>query len=444
MGKNLVKIFREWTESISIHGFGNIFRTEFLTIRIIWTIALLASTGICLFIITLNVTNFLENEVITKIRVHQKNSLVFPSVTVCNLNPFATKNELDIVSYFLEKNALDNLTDSAKIRQLRGLNSSDLFSNLNMVRYLTAVSYKFLTINGTKINYTEIYDRMFITCLFGAEPCQRSDWSWFFDPYYGNCFTFNGKKVNEYHKSNQHGQFFGLIIELNVAIPNDARTLSISSGAHVYINHNPIVPLFGEGLDLSTGTYSNIALERTITKQMPDPYSECKNNLDSIDSFDSEYYRKVFKSNLTYRQTDCFNAYIQSQILINCFCNDLHYNLAIEGNNVCDTIEDQICISKLYQQFLNTNYQNEIKKFCPLECETVSFNIKKSESKYPSESYGYSFKSVSWDGLVGSVGGTLGLFLGMSALSFVEFIDLFFQLILNSNQSKVKGISTEK
>lgn len=37
-------------------------------------------------------------------------------------------------------------------------------------------------------------------------------------------------------------------------------------------------------------------------------------------------------------------------------------------------------------------------------------------------------ESISLDGLIGSIGGTLGLFLGISLLSFFELIDLLVQI----------------
>ncbi|RNA05870.1 acid-sensing ion channel 4-like [Brachionus plicatilis] len=185
---------------------------------------------------------------------------------------------------------------------------------------------------------------------------------------------------------------------------------------------------------------------------MPKPYSECIENLEDIDS---EYYRKVIRSNLTYRQLDCFDAYISDEIYKKCGCELLLSNLIVE-KKPCNTYQKQLCGSDLFKEIIESNYKSKIRSLCPLECESVRYKISKSENKYPSESYAkelletnmiknlfsnrsnVSFEELSsnilavnvyyeypeqteitqsaiirWDGLVASIGGTLGLFLGI-------------------------------
>lgn len=110
---------------------------------------------------------------------------------------------------------------------------------------------------------------------------------------------------------------------------------------------------------------------------------------------------------------------------------------------------------------------------CPLECESVSYNLYTSQAEYPSKNYakllmrnpwirtkyasknlselteeslkrnmveitvyysnlGYEnyeeMENMSGLDLASNVGGTLGLFLGMSFLSLIEFVDVFLQI----------------
>lgn len=44
-------------------------------------------------------------------------------------------------------------------------------------------------------------------------------------------------------------------------------------------------------------------------------------------------------------------------------------------------------------------------------------------------------EDVGWLDLVSNVGGTLGLFIGMSFLSFVEILDIILQIILHKKKS---------
>lgn len=120
---------------------------------------------------------------------------------------------------------------------------------------------------------------------------------------------------------------------------------------------------------------------------------------------------------------------------------------------------------------------------CPLECDSVIFSQYTSFSDYPSEIYAKSLISnpkiqsfyssnlsqltyeslkrnilqinvyygdlgyeryeeiskMSWIDLISSIGGTLGLFLGMSFLSFVEILDMVLQIAFHKHHSNNKS-----
>ena len=132
--------------------------------------------------------------------------------------------------------------------------------------------------------------------------------------------------------------------------------------------------------------------------------------------------------------------------------------------------EDENCVTKVIQN-ATTNFKN---CNCPLECETTSYSYTNSIAQYPTlwhyennlKNYsviqnlsfqevresvakvqiGYSQmeqtiiteeKKIEFNDLVSNLGGTLGLFLGFSFLTLVEFIEIILQAILiliNKNQ----------
>ncbi|RNA36501.1 acid-sensing ion channel 2 isoform X1 [Brachionus plicatilis] len=453
-------IFLEWTASVSFHGFPKIFLTKYTTIRII-------------------VINYLKYEVVTTIKVIEKDSLPFPAVTVCNANPFVSEEGLKYVSSFLEENNLTHIYDS-ELNNFGEKNDQEIFSNNTFNRFMVTTLSKGLKTEKKKI-FSLGLKEILISCMFNLQQCSENDWEWYYDYFYGNCHRFNtgknlkGEKIDIKYTNNA-GKYNGLMVELFTGIPNNHKTLSLTNGAHVFIDDNSFKPITQGGYDVATGFSTNLAIERIKTKLMPQPYSECIQNLDSIDSFDSEYYRKVFRSNLLYRQSDCFEAFQLSEIYKNCSCDEMGNNLVYENNNTCDTFTEQLCAITITQKLLETNFKQKNKLFCPLECESIRYKVIKSENNYPSESYGndlsktskirslfenrsnisneelrknvlavsvyYEYSeqteisqsaSISWEGLVGIIGGTLGLFLGMSFLSFVEFFDLFLQIIFKKS-----------
>lgn len=49
-------------------------------------------------------------------------------------------------------------------------------------------------------------------------------------------------------------------------------------------------------------------------------------------------------------------------------------------------------------------------------------------------------EDMSWLDLISNIGGTLGLFIGMSFLSFVEIVDIVLQIVLYKNDNKKTSI----
>ena len=140
----------------------------------------------------------------------------------------------------------------------------------------------------------------------------------------------------------------------------------------------------------------------------------------------------------------------------------------------CQTIRDIGCyynINYILQTIEQRNEREMCINECPLECESVSYITSLSMSVYPTASYTdelleffiqgrldnhnislydlrnnvlainvyYSklnyksyqeFAKTEMVDLVSNIGGTIGLFLGVSFLSFIEIIDLFFHISL--------------
>lgn len=137
---------------------------------------------------------------------------------------------------------------------------------------------------------------------------------------------------------------------------------------------------------------------------------------------------------------------------------------------ICTNLSAVMCVSSA-----RTNYSLYVSDCnqCPLECNTVSYYLQTSRSRYPTTYYtsylqkhtdivtrfppgttlndNYIQKntlvmniyyvdlsvsnvvempSITFDYLMGNVGGYLGLFVGMSLLSLVEFIEITVNLIL--------------
>jgi len=94
----LKKRFVEWSSSSTSHGYPNIFRTDKWLIKIMWFLFILLSTGFCFYMVTKSVMDYLNHDVVTKIRVFNEAPIEFPTITICNLNPFTTNASIEYIN----------------------------------------------------------------------------------------------------------------------------------------------------------------------------------------------------------------------------------------------------------------------------------------------------------------------------------------------------------
>jgi hypothetical protein len=156
------------------------------------------------------------------------------------------------------------------------------------------------------------YDNFFISCHFALVDCSSEDWLWYFDVKYGNCFKFNSGRfengsANELKTATQTGILGGIIVEIFVASMDNQNALSNQKGVHIFIGNNTVVldPL--AGIKASVGTSNFIGLQKSVHQQLSKPYSNCIEDVNSPNGYDSKYFRQLIALNYSYTQEACFN-----------------------------------------------------------------------------------------------------------------------------------------
>ena len=178
-------------------------------------------------------------------------------------------------------------------------------------------------------------------------------------------------------------------------------------------------------------------------------------------------YNKILKSKYEYNQQNCLDLCYNEIALIKCNCSDIT-SISLDSKQFCPMNDE--CIYKVFQDYVsNTSSEYYINTYClplcPLECNQSSFEVTLSTTDiipeyfaakvqekakslnvtnrtlsleeiknsiikfnifYQSMSYTVSTESPSLDiiSLLAYIGGTLGLFLGISVLTFVEFVEI--------------------
>jgi hypothetical protein len=486
----LKKRISELSASSSIHGYSNLFRAYHLATKIMWFLSFLLSTGLCGFMVYRIMTEYLSYNVITEIKDFHEIPTYFPKITLCNMNPLITSFAAGLVK--------DNLTtdgyDISYLNEtyLSSLNASqdyitqkfeETYSELQKIKVgllNQAMNPSFGDRNRKKLGYE--LDEVLIKCIYNQKKCTSSHFDWFYIYEHGNCFRFNSgydqtRNTFEPLKSVKHGNEHGLYLELYVGDNRSLYSFNIASGYVLFINNQTVNPASSESISLKPDTLTNIAIAKVFKDRQPRPYSKCEDLTSS--SFNRLLYNAIVSSNVTYRQKDCFDLCLQKMVIEECGCYDLKYS-GLFNSLPCLNATQTSCSDRTYDRFIDYHeIDNVCQEFCPLECESVVYAHSMSLASFPTEKYAellvnnpailkqypnrttkqvimentlavnvyyedlkYTLISetpkMSIFDLVANTGGTLGLFIGVSLLSFVEIVEILleFIIILCENSAK--------
>jgi hypothetical protein len=103
--ENYKEKFLVWVEPATIHGLPNIFREKSILVRVIWIIATMAATGLCVYMLTQSIIDYLRFEVVTKIELIEDTSTTVPQITICSSSLFVSKeSQCKNINYYQKGN----------------------------------------------------------------------------------------------------------------------------------------------------------------------------------------------------------------------------------------------------------------------------------------------------------------------------------------------------
>lgn len=141
----------------------------------------------------------------------------------------------------------------------------------------------------------------------------------------------------------------GLTVELYLYEPYDVMSLATGSGAHVLVHNQTNLPLFTSGIQLSTGTQTNIEIQRLFSSHLEKPYSNCVNDIN--EDYPSKLVHALLSTGYSYSQQNCFLSCYQRYLIDKCDCYDtsipVPISLISDRTNIraCLTFNDTLCDS---------------------------------------------------------------------------------------------------
>jgi hypothetical protein len=220
-----------------------------------------------------------------------------------------------------------------------------------------------------------------------------------------------------------------------------------------------------------------MSMQREFSSKLPKPYSDCDIDNTNPGYIYSPYYNLILNSPYQYSQDLCIIQCIQQHLIQMCNCSITHF---VDLYNVsCKNDAESNCANWILYNGNSSSMIQDCIPQCPLECNSTEISyiltsqmftgngyayVVNESSVYSSDftttpitettasnkfiqlfvyydslSFTFSEDSPSMDivAFLGNAGGTLGLFLGLSALSLCELIHLIVEsCILLSNYSK--------
>jgi hypothetical protein len=413
--------------------------TPYLFLKIILLLFVLVSSGLASYLVIQSILVYLRYGVSTTSRTIYETRVLFPKVTFCNFNSFTTQHAYNLT----QMGVLDgsNLSDEEKRKLGHDLND------------------------------------ILLDCSFNLIECNVSDFTWSYDAYYGNCYTFN----SGYDSS-------GNVIELkssSLATPDSGLQLTLYVNAYekfldkllnglgivLRVDNSSYSTFYlNNGIFVPSGFITYVLIDREFKSTLPKPYSNCEIEATSPKSIEnSELYNRIGHSKYGYSQQFCYTQCGHKYYIDKYNCA-LPFLLSLYNASSCSAN-----FTNLLQQndnLLTQNYYNEAcSKVCPLECNQTLYKTSTTQVQlvgnrfmnrirrnlnlaadfinrtlndtntieksvvtvklfYGSLSYTLTSESPQMDlvSLLASIGGNLSLFLGVSAFSLFEIVTVLIEI----------------
>ncbi|XP_060082503.1 amiloride-sensitive sodium channel subunit beta-2-like [Ylistrum balloti] len=314
-------------------------------------------------------------------------------------------------------------------------------------------------------------EKMLLHCTFAGRACKRPK-RMHVSKEYGNCYTFESSSYVATRSGPEYGFQMTLNLETHEAIPH----LTYGYGARLVIHQHGNFPLPAEeGITLSPGYETSLGVRMTKISRLGQPYGTC---------LPTEFFGKQqdgnHSTNIRYSSQACLLDCKETEIAAVCGCldgnihNELHtgyLNGAGRSPYCAKSVDDFRCSTAVTKDFLTGNRgckcpntcnetvysrffsgrlwptddylddlvelacskYNTTQKRCPIFGLTkakLRTNFLKINIYYEDLNFQYLKEEPEYElmNLLSDVGGSLGLFLGASALTIGEILELFVEL----------------
>ena len=264
---------KSFARDTTLHGARFLFADSVFR-RIIWILAIVACLGYCGYQVYTCVAEFYKRPFNTKITTHistDGEELLFPAVTLCNLNAFNTRRYRKLLSGPSNKETIERqLKDiSLLITKSEEILDED-FKTRNpglFLRQTTAqVTHRHQGMFGHQIEEMLMpSSSLFESCSINGKHCDANNFTSYLSFMFGNCYTFNSAEDrNSPLQATLAGQNSGLKLRINIERNSYLfNTFGPFVGLAILIHDQKTFPIVEEfGIKIQPGVSTICAIKR--------------------------------------------------------------------------------------------------------------------------------------------------------------------------------------
>ena len=332
-------------------------------IKVLWGICFVISICLFSYMIFTSIKNYLKFDVVTKIRMNDEIPTPYPTISICNIDPFVTENASKfIVDVYRNKLGLNVTKENWHSKEIY-----DIVRNSKQMMLSNAFNPKLE--DEMRKSFGFMLKDILHKCTYNLNTCSDEDFTWFFSFDHGNCFRFNSGLNNNkvaipIRNSTKPGDYYGLKLYFVLGSSNNYFGIAESEGLKIFVHNNSFEPLSFEGIEVKSATMTNIGIKRTFTYKSPAPYSDCID----VTKSKSVLYKHFADSKKVYRQVDCLDLCLQRYIIDGCSCYYLKFPKLFD-REPCLNNTDVDCAKEHYAKFIEKN----IKEVCSADCPLGKF-----------------------------------------------------------------------
>ncbi len=229
-----------------------------------------------------------------------------------------------------------------------------------------------------------------------------------------------------------------------------------------------MLPLIGKQISAAAGAETSIAISRNFISKLESPHGYCVKNVDKNSEFSSFFFNYIVNTlGVDYTQKHCFSLCMQNEIIKYCGCTNLLMPVFNLSSRYCISYIELDCMLNIATSFDEKDAAGDCENACPFECDSIDYEISSFTATYPNSVYKstllldemISLSNISYEDIgravvkvnvfyesmdykkteekvlissdvfFSNIGGTLGLCMGVSVLSFVEIFELVYLLV---------------